>query len=392
MSDVIRRMDAAVSTRAGVAVLSRILTHGPIARIEIARSTGLSQAAITKAVIPLIDGGFVSEIALDRYDAPAGRPVNPLVISAARAYAVGVKITATEAIGVVTDLRAMILATVHRSLTSSTVDEVVDTVESVVSELFQKHPVDRNRVAGVGVTVSGDVNPQSGVIRHSPLLGWRDVALASLLDTRLALPVFVENDVRALTIAEHWFGLGVDAASFAIVTIGTGVGCGIFTNGDVVSGAYGVSGEIGHLPLAAGDLLCTCGRRGCVETVASSQAIVTRIREKTGAEVDIAGAIDLARAGDEDARAAFAAAGEVIGSALAAMVNLVGPELVVIAGEGVADYDLYGAHIQRTFSEHAFGAAAQCTLEVRSHSFDDWARGGAAAVIREFVWSGIRNS
>jgi predicted NBD/HSP70 family sugar kinase len=389
VSEVIKRMDAAVSTRAGVAVFSRIMTHGPIARIEIARATGLSQAAITKAVVPLIDGGFVAEIAVDRFDAGVGRPVNPLVISPNRVYAVGVKITASEAIGVITDLRATILATVHRSLSSSTVAEVIDTVDTVVAELFQKHPVARSMVAGVGVTVSGDVDPQSGVIRHSPLLGWRDVDLAALLDTRLALPVFVENDVRALTIAEHWFGLGVDAASFAVVTIGTGIGCGIFTNGDVVSGAYGVSGEIGHLPLAAGNLLCTCGRRGCVETVASSQAIVTRIQNETGTQVDLAGAIDLVRAGDGHARAAFAAAGEVIGSALAAMVNLVGPELVVIAGEGVADYDLYGAHIQRTFSEHAFGAAAQCTLEVRSHSFDDWARGAAAAVIREFVRSGL---
>ncbi len=91
------------------------------------------------------------------------------------------------------------------------------------------------------------------------------------------LPVVVTNDVRALTVAEHWFGVGVDADSFAVVTIGSGVGCGLYINGEVVSGAYGVSGELGHLPLAPGDLVCTCGRRGCVETVASSDAILARV-------------------------------------------------------------------------------------------------------------------
>jgi len=140
--------------------------------------------------------------------------------------------------------------------------------------------------------------------------------------------------------------------------------------------------------LAPGDLVCTCGRRGCVETVASSDAILARIRETTGRpELDLSGAIQLAHEGEEHAREAFDRAGEVIGSALAAMVNLVGPELVVIAGEGVADYDLYDQRMRQAFAEHAFGAAGDCRLMLRSHTFDNWARGAAATVIRSFVRS-----
>ncbi len=383
-------LPALASTPAGVAVLGRILTHGPIPRIEIARSTGLSQAAVTKAVSPLIESGYVEELRGDRDElAGAGRPVNPLAVAADRILVVGVKVTADEAIGVITDLNARILSTVHRRIAAPTVSGVVDAVCDVVAALRLEHEHVADRIVGVGVTVSGDVNPATGVIRHSPLLGWRDIALGVQLADLIGLPVIVENDVRALTIAEHWFGLGVDSRSFAVVTIGTGVGCGIYVNGEVVSGASGVSGEIGHLPLASGDLICTCGRRGCVETVASSQAILSRIESLTGEPLDMAGAVALAHAGDERAITAFAEAGEVIGSALAAMVNLVGPELVVIAGEGVADYDLYGDNIRRTFGEHAFGAAAECELVVRSHTFDDWARGAAVTVIREIVRSGL---
>lgn len=109
----------------------------------------------------------------------------------------------------------------------------------------------------------------------------------------------VENDVRALTLAERWFGEGHGAASFAMVTIGAGVGCGLFVNDDVVAGAHGVSGEIGHLPLVDDGPVCTCGRWGCVETVASSAAILRDAREAAARpDLTMREAVERAHAGD----------------------------------------------------------------------------------------------
>jgi predicted NBD/HSP70 family sugar kinase len=196
----------------------------------------------------------------------------------------------------------------------------------------------------------------------------------------------VENDVRALTVTENLFGAGRDVSSLAVVTIGAGIGCGLFLNGRIVRGAHGVSGEIGHLPLASDDLVCSCGRRGCVETVASTQAIVDRVRTVTGrADLTIDDVFALAHDGDPAAVDAFAAAGTAIGAALAALVNLVGPELVVIAGEGVTEYDLYADRLRATFAEHAFGAAMDCEIVLTPHTFNDWARGAAACVIEEMA-------
>jgi predicted NBD/HSP70 family sugar kinase len=369
-------------------VLTRILTQGPIPRVEIARRTGLSQAAVTKAVAPLIEAGFVT----DQPAAPAevengfgiGRPVSPLTVVRNSICVIGLKVTPTALIGVTTDFTAGILTVRHRQLDDTAPKAVIDQLAELAKELIKAR--DTGPLIGIGIAVSGDVDARHGVVRHSPLMGWRDVAVADLMAKRLKVPVVVTNDVRALTVAEHWFGVGVDADSFAVVTIGSGIGCGLYINGEVVSGAYGVSGELGHLPLAPGELVCTCGRRGCVETVASSDAILTRTRETTGRpDLDLAGAIKLAHEGDEHAREAFDRAGEVIGSALAAMVNLVGPELVVIAGEGVAEYDLYEQRMRQAFADHAFGAAGACRLMLRSHTFDDWARGAAATVIRSYV-------
>jgi predicted NBD/HSP70 family sugar kinase len=370
-----------VSSPASVTVFRKILTHGPIGRSDVARATGLSQAAVTKAVNPLIAAGYVEESAAERAGVGAGRPISPLVVVRDRAYIVGVKVTADRSYGVLTDLNAQVLATASAANASPAVDDVVTAVTEVVAELRALSPGEV--LGGVGVTVSGDVDSWAGRVRDSPLMGWKAVDLRTILESRLSLPVTLENDVRALTVSEQLFGLGVDADSFAVVTIGAGIGCGIFVNGGIVEGANGVSGEIGHLPLAPENLVCTCGRRGCVETVASSRAILERIQSLVGSRPETIGeAFALAHAGDPIVIETFARAGDVIGSALAALVNLIGPELVIIAGEGVAEFDLYADHIRGRFAEHAFGAAANCEILLRSHSFDDWARGAAAVVIR----------
>lgn len=380
MSSALERIP--VSSPASIAVFRRILTHGPVGRVDVARATGLSQAAVTKAVSPLIAAGFVTEADGPRVDPGVGRPANPLAVTRDRAYLVGVKVTAERTYGVLTDLGAVTLAQSDVANDSSSLEDVVRSIKTVVETLTQSSPT--GRIDGTGVAVSGDVDRESGTVRDSPLLGWGDVALQRRLETMLGVPVTVENDVRALTVAENLFGAGRDAVSFAIVTLGAGVGCGLFLNGRVVRGAHGVSGEIGHLPLASDELVCSCGRRGCVETVASTQAIVDRVRAATGRpDLTREDVFALAHAGEPAAVTAFAAAGEVIGAALAALVNLVGPELVIIAGEGVVEYDLYADCIRDTFAQHAFGGALDCEIVLTAHTFDDWARGAAVCVIEE---------
>lgn len=376
------------SSPAAIDVLTCILCTGPIARVDIARASGLSQAAVTKAVAPLISAGFVTfdDVRRETGDAP-GRPATPLRAVAEAVYAIGVKVTASDVFGVVVDFGASVVDSESRRLPRHTVGQVAKAVETVVDALTRRLGAGASRLVGVGVTVSGDVDAEAGRVRHSPLLGWRDVALAEQLASRLGRSVRVDNDVRALTVAEQWFGVGASGVdTFAIVTIGAGIGCGIYLHGEVVSGAFGVAGEIGHLPLADAGLACTCGRIDCVETVASSDAIVRAVREQTGREgLTIGEVAAMAHAGDAVALAAFDRAAAAIGTALAVVVNLTGPAVVVIEGEAVGDFELYDERLRSAFGHHAFGAAAQCRLELRTHDFDSWARGAAVTVLRDFV-------
>jgi predicted NBD/HSP70 family sugar kinase len=371
----------AQASPAAVDVFTQVLTRGPISRIDVARLTGLSQAAVTKAIAPLVTAGVVGDAhhAEDAGRLGAGRPAHPLRVDPNALVAFGVKVSSTEIIAVATGFTANILTALELPLADTQYHTVVDGILQAVRGLTEKLGSHAGNLGGVCVSVSGDVDTARGVVRESGLLGWIDQPLGTTLHDRLGY------DVRALTIAEHWFGLGVGTESFAIVTIGSGIGCGLHINGDVVEGAYGVAGEIGHLPLASPDHICTCGRRGCVESVAASGAIVRAIRGATGRTLTLQDAVNLAHAGDPTAVDVFDRAGSVIGRAIATMVNLTGPELVVISGEAVVDYDLYDQRLREAFTEHAFGAAVNCRIVTRPNIFVDWAKGAAAAVVRAIV-------
>jgi predicted NBD/HSP70 family sugar kinase len=372
---------------AATAVFTAVLTEGPLSRVTLARRLGLSAAAVTKAARPLIDMGYLHELAATERTAPgAGRPASPLAIRADREFFVGVKITADELIGVVCDLSAQVRAAVHRPLTDPAVEAVLTELGQLIDELLDGPGGYRPRTRRLGLAVSGDVDRTTGLVRYSPFLQWHNVPLRDMAARITGLTVTVENDVKALTAAEHWFGEGVGVESFALVTVGTGIGCGLVVNGRLVSGSHGVAGEIGHIGIDATGPDCHCGGRGCVESIAGTHAIVGQARDRSGRpDLTIDDAVTLARGGDERINAIFARAGTAIGSGIAVVANLVGPARIVVSGEGLAAYDLFEAHIRTGFERQAFGAAAQCPLFIRPLPFEEWARGAAAVSIQSLV-------
>src|SRR4051812_28060355 len=152
-------------------VFTTVLTRGPVVRPEIARITGLSSAAVTKAVKPMIEAGYLEELPQGpRTVEGAGRPAHPLAVRADREFFTGVKVTDGELIGVVTDLRAQVRAARRMPLADRSVAHVVRDIAALVAELA---PAGVGRTHHIGVSVSGDVDRPGGVVRYSPFLGWR---------------------------------------------------------------------------------------------------------------------------------------------------------------------------------------------------------------------------
>ncbi|MEW2305856.1 ROK family transcriptional regulator [Streptomyces sp. NPDC006655] len=375
-------------TPAAAQIFTTVLAHGPLTRLEAARRAGLSAAAVTKAVRPLLAAGYLAEDADGDARPALGRPANLVRVDGGRALFIGVKVTGDEVIAVLTDLCCRIRLARRLPVTDRAAKAVLTSVAGLTHELRTEAAGFGAPVLGLGIAVSGDVDRAEGVVRYSPFLDWRAVPLAELAAMTTGLPVVVDNDVRALTVAEQWFGAGVGLSDFAVVTVGAGIGCGLVVHGRVVAGAHGVAGEIGHVAIDPAGPLCHCGNRGCVEAIAGDAAIVSRMREVTGRGIaDSAEAAALAHAGVPGAREVFSAAGEAIGRGIATVANLFGPERVIISGEGLAAYDLFAEQILDSFTAAAFGSAARCDVQTRPLAFEEWARGAAAAAIQSFITS-----
>ncbi|MET9907596.1 ROK family transcriptional regulator [Streptomyces sp. NPDC006476] len=374
------------NTPAASQIFTTVLSHGPLTRLEVARRAGLSPAAVTKAVKPLIEAGYLVEDAADEDRPTLGRPANPVRVDGGRALFLGVKVTGGEIIAVLTDLCCRVRADRRLPLADRDTRSVLADIARLVDELLLSADELGSTVQGLGIAVSGDVDRAEGVVRYSPFLEWRDVPLAELAAMTCGLPVTVDNDVRALTVAEQWFGEGVGLSDFAVVTVGAGIGCGLVVHGRVVSGAHGVAGEIGHVTVDPAGPACHCGNRGCVEAIAGEAAIVRQVRAATGRQVaDATEAVALAHRDVPGVREVYARAGEAIGRGIATVANLLGPERLIISGEGLAAHDLFAEQIRDAFTAAAFGSAAQCDVLTRPLPFEEWARGAAATAIQSFI-------
>jgi predicted NBD/HSP70 family sugar kinase len=378
-------------SRATAQVFTTLLSLGSMSRVDLARHTGLSPAAVTRAVRPLLDDRYIVEAPAEQgRDATVGRPATSLRVRPDRAAFIGVKITEDEVIAVLTDLRAQTTATRHMPLSARGVDAVVPLVAGVVDEFRGHLGRNQGRLRALGVSVSGDTDPLAGFVRSSAFLGWRDVPLTYLMQTATGVPTTLDNDVRALTVAEQLFGAGAGVSSFVLVTVGAGIGCGIVVHDRVIAGARGAAGELGHLPVLPDDgPECVCGNRGCLEAIASDRAILRDVRNLTGDEqMTLGQCLELAHQGEPAVRAVYARAGRAIGLGIASVANLTGPSRIILSGEGLAAYGLFEGQIREVFAEHAFGAVADCELIVRPLPFDQWARGAAAIAIQRTMTSG----
>jgi predicted NBD/HSP70 family sugar kinase len=365
-------------------VFATIVTRGPLSRRDIARLTGLSQSTITKLVKPMLELGYVVE---DKEEAQGpGRPVIPLRVNSNRHYVVGAKVSQHELVAVVSDPQAQVLASARAARSGETPEAAAAELAHLIDQLLDRDASFRDRVEGLGVGLGGHVDPVNGVLRYSSILGWRDVPFAEMLEAATGLITVVENDVDALAVAEQWFGAGQGVANFAVVTVGAGVGCALVVDHELVLGATGLAGELGHIVIEPDGTPCPCGNRGCLETIAADRAILAALRESGEHVASIAEAAELARSGNPAARAAFARAGDALGRGVAILLNLFNPARVIVSGEGVAASDLLVEPLEHALELYSFSsAAADCELVTRPLEDETWARGAAANVLRHLI-------
>lgn len=387
-------------------VLNLIKSRGPIARVELARISGLSPATITGITAKFVRNDLVRE--MGQGESTGGRRPVMLRLNHRAGFVVGAKLMERQVVTAVTDLDAHILH--HRVAplggggrggSRSTEPSVLLTalVEAIETTIAGSG-VSRNRLLGIGVGMAGLVDARAGLCRYSPFFGWQGVQIAEPLTRHFGLPTYLENDVNTLTIAEQWFGYGHGVDDFVVVTVGRGIGAGIVVNGQFYRGARGGAGEIGHMQVMRAGPLCACGKRGCLEAIASDQAILDQAKEAVAAGdgsllsrpggLTLEAVVEAADQGDRLARRLLSASGRWLGIGIANLVNVLNPQLVIVAGEGVRAGEWRLAPMREAIAAHTFnGLAENLEIVIEPSGDETWARGAACLVLGQLFKSPV---
>jgi glucokinase len=189
-------------------------------------------------------------------------------------YTVGVDVGGTKIAAGLVDEQGNLVARDRTVSPATDPAEIVRTIGTLVRTLVGSHEVE-----AVGVCAAGFVDKQRATVVFAPNLAWRDEPLKERLQKDLDLPVVVENDANAAAWGEFTFGAGEDVDDLLMLTIGTGVGGGVVIDGELVRGGFGFGGEVGHIQMVPGGVLCGCGNLGCLESYGSGNALVRMTRE-----------------------------------------------------------------------------------------------------------------
>lgn len=392
------------------AVLMAFLRHGELSRARLAELTGLSSTTITNLVAEMAAAGLVTELASPQNGSRSvGRPRTPLRLRPEAGHAVGVHVSVGHIRIALTDLCGRIVAdrALRHDLTTPAETVLAETARQIEA-LLAAHAAPPDSIVGVGVGASGLVNPQSGVNVLAPNLGWRNVAIRDLLEQRLGLPVVVDNNVRAMALAEARFGAGRDVEVMAFIYARIGVGAGIIVGQQLFRGSGAGAGEIGHITiLPDGGEPCRCGNHGCLETLVSEPAILRlaaevaaqapdgllaqHLRQATAEETRLAAVFAAARAGDAPTLAMLEERGHYTGIALANLVNVLNPNLILLGGLFSQAADLLLPAIETTLRARAFADLGEA-VQLRTTSFGAQAGmiGAAALALDTLFYSAGR--
>lgn len=352
------------------AVLLTLLRHEGMSRVRIAQLTELSTTTVTNLVAELLEQGIVAEEGSEDIETKrgVGRPRTVLRLIPDARYVIGVYMGTSRVRVMLTDLFARPLGSREFNFLPETLPEMVfEETLSAVQGIIAESGVNRKAIIGVGIGAPGLVDAYLGVNIFSPVLGWRNLPVRTWFASRLGLPVFVDNNVRAMAMAESLLGVGRDVYVFSYVCARGGVGSGLVVGGRLYRGGV-AAGEIGHMSILpdTGEA-CRCGNIGCLETLVSESAIVRAaqalaVREPRGllashlmeaGKRPIERIFDAARAGDSATRNLLNERARYMGIALANLVNTVSPEMIVLDGIFATGQDLLFPPVQETLRRWA---------------------------------------
>jgi transcriptional regulator of PTS gene len=369
---------------------------GPISRIDLSKQSELAPASITKITRELMEAHLIHETTVQEATT-RGRPAVGLQTNNEGWQFLSMRLGRGYLTIALHELGGDVLIDTKIDIHERDQDDVLARLLHEIDEFFQTYAEQLDRVTSIAVTLPGLVNSEQGIVLQMPHYNVENLALGPEIYKETGLPVFIANDTRAWALAEKLFGNSQDNDNSVLISIHHGLGAGIILDGRVLQGRHGNIGELGHIQIDKEGKLCHCGNRGCLETVASSQAIREQVKERIaqGESSSLEGIEDVtieqicaaAAEGDPMAVEVIEQLGHYLGSAIAIVINLFNPEKILIGGVvNQAKNVLYPA-IQKCIEEQSLQVYHQ-DLELMESRFYKQATMPGAALIKQALYDG----
>lgn len=300
-------------------------------------------------------------------------------------------------IGILTMDHAFVTPIERHELNLGTEPEALAILCNLIEKHIQASGLDVSRIIGIGVGMPGFIDLEKGI--NYSFFRSENESLQTLLQDRLQLPVFIDNDSSLVALAEYRFGAARDKRNVMVVNISWGIGLGMVLNGELFRGNNGFAGEFSHIPIFSSNKLCSCGKTGCLETEASllvlvekaikgiEQGKITNLPAITVSNPEEAcnAIIRMALKGDKFCIELISEIGYNIGRGLAILIHILNPELIILSGRGAAAGKLWSAPIQQAINEHSIPRLAEHTaIEISSVGIKDELYGAAALVMEHY--------
>ncbi|HTL53474.1 MAG TPA: ROK family protein [Planctomycetota bacterium] len=376
-------------------MVMQIRSAGLSSRPKLAEELDLNLPAVSSLSRELIDRGLLIEEGYAKSD--GGRRAAYLKINPQFGYAIGVAFRQNSMQALFMDLGGTILDSTGVVAAPEAPDAAIKQLEAQVKSLIQKHAA--VKPLGMGIAAAGTIDPGSGTIsRNFPTISrWKDVNIVERLHTALNLPVHLDHDVQAATLAELRYGAARGVGSMIYLHIGTGIALGLVMNDEIYAGMRGNSGEFGHTIVEPGGPVCYCGNNGCLEAVAGPPALArqAQIAIKQGVQSTLSDHLDkkgeiqplaifeAAQQGDRLAVNLVTKAADSIGVALAGIVNVLNPAMLMLGGVCTGGYDVFNFELRRVLHINALPGHLRGLQVEMSHFKENASAVGAATLVFE---------
>jgi predicted NBD/HSP70 family sugar kinase len=365
-------------------VLSLVRQEGHISRAEIAKRTNLSRSTVSNIINELIDANRIHEV--QKGVSRGGRRPILLELNYRSHWAIGVELATTYLNLIITDLKAVVL---HQQSVAFDInagpDQAVAQVRQLVCDAIERTQIDPGRVAGIGIGVPGPLTYATGKTIAPPIMpGWSGVSLRERFAEALQLPVSVDNDANLGALAEYLWGVGQGVRHMAYLYLGTGVGAGLVLNGAIYRGEIGSAGEIGHITIDEDGPQCSCGSYGCLEAMVSVPRLLEQAAALNGGALrTLDEIVHSMHNGDHTVAQLFRTSGTHLGVAVANLLNLTNPGLVVLGGPLAAAGAVLIDTVSTVARQRALAISAEhCQIVAGALGADAVALGAASQIIQ----------